>query len=128
MSNRQAFGDVVKKYRNLKGVSQETLAADTGLTRSYVGLLERGEYQPTLDTIFALSKALGIGIDVLMRDVAIRCQVYEDADQLSTLEADLDLPEVPDDDPITMYRSRLTELEAAADRIRIRIKAIEKKR
>jgi transcriptional regulator with XRE-family HTH domain len=41
-------------------VSQEELAGRSDIDRTYVSLLERGLWQPTLDTLFRLSRALGV--------------------------------------------------------------------
>ncbi|MFC5530431.1 helix-turn-helix domain-containing protein [Cohnella yongneupensis] len=39
-------------------MSQEELAFKSNLDRTYISMLERGICQPTLNTIFSLSKAL----------------------------------------------------------------------
>ena len=44
----------------MKGVSQEALAEGTGIDRSYIGGIERGERNPALKTIVALADALGV--------------------------------------------------------------------
>ena len=41
-------------------MSQEGLAHDAGLDRSYVGQVERGERNITLDNIHRLASALGV--------------------------------------------------------------------
>ena len=55
-----AFGRNLRRLRNAKGLSQEALEFDSGLSKNVVGNLERGEANPTLTTIKALAKALGI--------------------------------------------------------------------
>ncbi|MGA2151089.1 MAG: helix-turn-helix transcriptional regulator [Geobacteraceae bacterium] len=54
------FGDVIRTLRKEKKVSQERLAVDSDLQRSFISRLERGKTQPTLITIFELSKALNV--------------------------------------------------------------------
>lgn len=54
----EAFGDVLRDLRTSKGITQERLAFDAALDRTYISLLERGLRQPSLATIFQLSKAL----------------------------------------------------------------------
>jgi len=54
------FGQVLRKLREDKKISQEKLAEYCDLDRTYISLLERGLRQPTLTTIFSLSKALDI--------------------------------------------------------------------
>ena len=56
----QAFGHELRKARNAVGVSQEKLALQVGLDRTYISMLERGLRQPSLTTIFRLCEALEI--------------------------------------------------------------------
>ena len=56
----KAFGRVLRKLRKKKGMSQEDLAADAELDRTYPSLLERGKRTPTLTVLFAIAKVLGI--------------------------------------------------------------------
>jgi transcriptional regulator with XRE-family HTH domain len=55
-----AFGAALKKMRRSRDLSQKQLALDCGLDRTYISLLERGRRQPTLGTLFQISKALNI--------------------------------------------------------------------
>ena len=55
-----AFGVALRKLRNEDGLSQEQLAEKSGLHRTYISLLERGEKSPTLTTICRLASALGV--------------------------------------------------------------------
>lgn len=54
-----AFGTVLRELRTAIGSTQEKLAFDADLDRTYISLLERGQRQPSLATIFQLSRALG---------------------------------------------------------------------
>jgi transcriptional regulator with XRE-family HTH domain len=54
------FGKRLREIRGQKGVSQEVLAADAGLHRTYVSSVERGERNITLVNIYRLAKALGV--------------------------------------------------------------------
>jgi transcriptional regulator with XRE-family HTH domain len=56
----EAFGAVLRDCRKNAGLSQEALADSAEVDRTYVSLLERGLRQPTLETLFSLSRALGI--------------------------------------------------------------------
>jgi len=62
----KAFGQVLKKLRNKKGISQEKLALNSDLDRTYISLLERGLRQPTLSTILQISFVLDISADKLI--------------------------------------------------------------
>jgi transcriptional regulator with XRE-family HTH domain len=62
-----AFGAALKKLRRARALSQKQLALDCGLDRTYISLLERGRRQPSLGTIFQLSKALNIPVVDMIR-------------------------------------------------------------
>ena len=57
---KSAFGRRLRELRNLKGWSQETLAFEAELDRTYVGGVERGERNISLVNICRLAKALGL--------------------------------------------------------------------
>ncbi|MEC9358663.1 MAG: helix-turn-helix transcriptional regulator [Pseudomonadota bacterium] len=63
-----AFGSVLRAMRSSAGLSQEALGFECDLDRTYVSLLERGERQPTLGTVFALSEHLDVAPEVLVRE------------------------------------------------------------
>lgn len=56
----QAFGEVLRECRTKAGISQEALALQADLDRTYISLMERGLRQPTLETLFRLAEVLGI--------------------------------------------------------------------
>ena len=56
---KQAFAQTLKETRKLQGVSQEALALEAGLDRSFLSKIERGINQPSLETIFAIAAVLG---------------------------------------------------------------------
>ena len=64
-----AFGDVLRKTRTQAGLSQEQLALDCGLDRTFISLLERGLRQPTLTTLFSLAHSLEIKPSKLIASV-----------------------------------------------------------
>lgn len=53
-----AFGKVVRRLRQRAGLTQEQLAFEAELRRTYVSILELGQQQPSLATIFKLAVAL----------------------------------------------------------------------
>lgn len=55
-----SFGLKVREQRKLKKISQEKLALLCNIDRSYMGRIERGEVNVTLEKIFMLAKALDI--------------------------------------------------------------------
>ena len=61
----RAFGKHLRTLRIAKGLSQEELHFEAGLSKNMVGMIERGEVNPTLTTIIALSEGLGIPVKQL---------------------------------------------------------------
>lgn len=54
------FGEAVRKVRTAIGLTQEELADRSGLDRSYIGGVERGERNPTLTVIEKIAEGLGV--------------------------------------------------------------------
>lgn len=59
---RQRFGEVVRSIRKAQGYSQEAFADACGLHRTYIGGIERGERNVSLDNIAHIADALGVPI------------------------------------------------------------------
>jgi len=64
-----AFGQVLRDARLRKGLTQEQLSFLAGRHDTYVRRLEQGSSSPTLETLFALAKALDISPSTLVRRV-----------------------------------------------------------
>lgn len=62
MDPKDAFGRNVRRLRKEKGLSQEDLAYRAHLHRTYVGGVERGERNISLENIVAISAALGCSV------------------------------------------------------------------
>lgn len=63
----EAFGKNVAARRKELGLSQEALAELSGLHRTYVGSVERGERNPSLKNIVKIALALGADPGDLVR-------------------------------------------------------------
>lgn len=61
-NHNKAFGAALRDFRKDRGLTQEALAFECHLDRTYISLLELGTSSPTLDTIMALCAALGISL------------------------------------------------------------------
>lgn len=60
MNHNKAFGVVLREERKHQKMSQETLALNAGLDRTYISLLELGQHSPSLDTMMCLSEQLKV--------------------------------------------------------------------
>ncbi len=54
------FGENLRRVRSATGLSQEEVGFRSGLHRTEIGLLERGERTPRIDTVVKLAGALGV--------------------------------------------------------------------
>ena len=55
-----AFGQVLRRVRRERGLSQEALASGAEMDRTYPSLLERGLRHPTLTVLLRLARALTV--------------------------------------------------------------------
>lgn len=54
------IGQSLRRIREKKDITQEQLALDAGLNRAYIGYIERGERNPSTDTLVKIAKALKV--------------------------------------------------------------------
>lgn len=66
MTPEQAFCRVLRRLRADANLTQEQLAFESHLDRTYISLLERGLRQPTLSSMLQLSSALNVSPSTLM--------------------------------------------------------------
>ena len=64
-----SIGRHIREARRARNMRQEDLAERTGLSVNYVGVLERGEKLPSLETFLELVNALEISADQVLSDV-----------------------------------------------------------
>jgi len=83
MRPEQAFGIVLRDLRQARSLSQEALALESGLDRTFVSLLERGLRQPSLTTILQLARSLGVAPDDLVAEVVAVLSQGEDSREAS---------------------------------------------
>ena len=63
------LGKRIRELRSKKGFSQESFADHCGLHRTYMGGIERGEHNLTLQTALTISKGLGISMSELLTGI-----------------------------------------------------------
>jgi transcriptional regulator with XRE-family HTH domain len=63
----QILGRNVRHWRKFRDMSQEELALDCGMKRSYVSDIERGTRNPSVKALARLAKALDVEPDILVR-------------------------------------------------------------
>lgn len=63
------IGKNIRKYRLMKKFRQEDLAEKAGLTTNYIGMVERGEKIPSLETFIKILNALEVSSDMVLTDV-----------------------------------------------------------
>lgn len=61
------FGLMIRSIRIEKGLSQEQLANKAGVHRTYIGMIERGEKNITLENISKICGGLELSIENLFR-------------------------------------------------------------
>jgi len=59
----------LKELRVKKGYSQESLAIECDLDRTYISLLERGLRQPTISTLFTIASALEVTPSSIVKEL-----------------------------------------------------------
>ncbi|MCA2016677.1 helix-turn-helix domain-containing protein [Vibrio tritonius] len=60
------FGHNVRSMRKDKGISQDKLALTADIDRSYVGRIERGEVNITLEKVYQIATVLGCDVRELL--------------------------------------------------------------
>jgi transcriptional regulator with XRE-family HTH domain len=69
-SVKQQFGRRVRQLREIKGRSQERLAAEAQLHATYLSGVERGKRKISIENIAKLAKALEVPIAALFNDAS----------------------------------------------------------
>jgi transcriptional regulator with XRE-family HTH domain len=60
VSEPPEVGPILRRYRVERGLTQEAVAAATGLDRTYIGMVERNERKPTVHAVTLILDALGV--------------------------------------------------------------------
>ena len=70
-------GARIRRFRHLRGLSQEQLALQAGLNTAFLGHLERGLKSPTITTLEKLVKALNITFEELFAEESAPADVAQ---------------------------------------------------
>lgn len=71
MTIEEAFGAVIRRLRRDCTLSQEKLALDSGIDRSFLSNIEGGKQQPSLVTVFSIANALNIIPSKIIQEVEL---------------------------------------------------------
>jgi len=74
MTVELAFGHEIKKGREALQKSQEALAFEAGIHRTYVSMIERGKKSTTLAVIVRLANALNVKPSELLQRVEVEIE------------------------------------------------------
>lgn len=72
-----AFAATIKARRTTMGWSQEELAWQAGVDRTFIARLESCKNQPSLSVVFALAAAMKVPVSVLMTDTQCRFEIEQ---------------------------------------------------
>lgn len=77
MSIAKIIGERLRAYRIQKGWSQEMLAEKAELHHTYIGQLERGEKNATIESIYKVTTALDIPLSALFENISPSSEVRD---------------------------------------------------
>ena len=78
-----SIGKNIRTFRMANNLRQEDLAELTGLSANYIGMVERGEKIPSLETFITIANALKVSSDMILSDVIeagyiVKISMYND--------------------------------------------------
>ena len=74
----RAVGQRIRNYRTGQGLSQERLAELAGCHPTYIGQVERGEKNATLESLAKIADALNVSLSTLFEKLDARAAAAED--------------------------------------------------
>lgn len=87
----ESIGKNLRKYRLEKKLRQEDLAERAGLSTNYIGMVERGEKIPSLETFITILNVLEVSADMVLSDVLVKGYQVKNsilAERIGTLSKD----------------------------------------
>ncbi|WP_195985883.1 helix-turn-helix transcriptional regulator [Clostridium sp. D33t1_170424_F3] len=64
-------GERLRNYREQAGLSQEELAEKADIHPGYVGMIERADRNPTVETVEKIARALDLPLETLFENIVI---------------------------------------------------------
>lgn len=68
-SKHKKLGERIKELRKKHDLTQEDLAFQVGVDRSYMGFVERGEKNPTLKNLIKIAQSLKVSLSELFKSI-----------------------------------------------------------
>jgi transcriptional regulator with XRE-family HTH domain len=62
------LGRVIRRLRTERGISQEGLAAISGVDRTFMGAIERGEANPSFEVLQRIASGLALPLSEVIRE------------------------------------------------------------
>jgi transcriptional regulator with XRE-family HTH domain len=75
-SSLQILGQRIREARKSKGLSQEDLALEAAIDRSYIGGVERGQRNPSFKMLCMIAKAVDWDLGRLCSDLPLRQEKF----------------------------------------------------
>ncbi len=69
MNLQKIFGEVIKRLRIERKLSQEALALNADIDRTYISDIEKGERNVSMNIVFKLANALQISFSELIKEI-----------------------------------------------------------
>lgn len=62
------IGEKIRLYRKEKGLTQLALSAKANISRSYLADVENNRYNPSIDVVQSIAKALGVPVEEFFKE------------------------------------------------------------
>lgn len=69
--NKKLIGEIIRKNRKEKKLTQDMVHVSTGLSRNYISDIENGRYTPSINALLKLAKCLDIDLNMLLSGTEI---------------------------------------------------------
>lgn len=63
------FGNRIRELRKQRNLTQESLAEKIGFSVNFIGMIERGERNTTVENVFKIAHALDVSLSEFFKDM-----------------------------------------------------------